>query len=69
MMHYLRIADCYFVLKSYNLAIENYKRAIKLNNDSTYPYFQIALSFGLLEKPLEEINQLKAIINYFRIHL
>ena len=62
---YLRIADSYFILKSYSSAIENYKRAIKLNNDSTYPYFQIASSFGLLERPLEKINQLKEIIESF----
>ena len=62
---YLRIADSYFILKSYSSAIENYKRAIKLKNDSTYPYFQIASSFGLLERPLEKINQLKATIESF----
>ena len=55
---FLRIADSYFILKSYSSAIENYKRAIKLNNESTYPYFQIAQSLGLLERPSEKINQL-----------
>ncbi|RZP10196.1 MAG: tetratricopeptide repeat protein [Flavobacteriales bacterium] len=62
---YLRIADSYFVLKNYSSAIENYRRAIKLNKRPTYPYFQIALSYGLLDKPLEKINQLKSIIKSF----
>ena len=62
---FLRIADSYFILKSYSSAIENYKRAIKLNNESTYPYFQIAQSLGLLERPSEKINQLKEIIESF----
>ena len=62
---YLRIADSYFIQKSYNSAIENYKRGIKFNYDSTYPYFQIALSYGLMEEPEEKISQLKAIINSF----
>ena len=62
---YLRIADSYFILKSYSLAVENYKRAIRLDNESTYPYFQIAQSFGLLERPSEKINQLKEIIESF----
>tara|TARA_A200000113_G_C8842193_1_gene347288 strand:+ start:15 stop:1631 length:1617 start_codon:yes stop_codon:yes gene_type:complete len=62
---FLRIADSYLMLKSYSLAIENYERAIKLNNESTYPHFQIALSFGLLERPSEKIKQLKAIIKSF----
>ena len=62
---YLRMADCYFVLKNYSSAVENYRRAIKLNKSPTYPYFQIALSYGLLEKPLEKINQLKSIIKSF----
>ena len=36
-----------------------------MNKRPTYPYFQIALSYGLLEKPLEKINQLKSIIKSF----
>ena len=55
---YLRIADSYFIQKSYNSAIENYKRGIKFNYDSTYPYFQIALSYGL-EEPEEKLLNLK----------
>jgi len=62
---YLRIADSHFILKSYKSAIENYKRAIKLSSESTYPYFQIALSFGLIERTSEKINQLKEIIESF----
>ena len=62
---YLRIADSYYIFKSYSLAVENYKRAIRLDNESTYPYFQIAQSFGLLERPSEKINQLKEIIESF----
>ena len=62
---YLRIADSYFILKSYNSAVENYRRAIKLNNDLTYPYFQIAISLGLLERSSEKIEQLNTIIESF----
>ncbi len=62
---YLRIADSYFIQKSYNSAIENYKRAIKLNEDTIYPYFQIALSYGLMGEPTKKISQLKAIIKSF----
>lgn len=44
----IRLADCYYVNKSYDQAIVNYQKAITNNNpDLAYAYFQKAVILGL----------------------
>jgi len=59
----LRLADCYYVSKSYNDALTNYKRAIALNSiDDDYAHFQAGNILGILRKYPEAKNELSLVI-------
>ncbi len=47
----LRLADCYYVAKSYSDALVYYRKAISLNSaDNDYAHFQSGILFGILRK-------------------
>ncbi|MEA3318000.1 MAG: tetratricopeptide repeat protein, partial [Bacteroidota bacterium] len=58
-----RIADCYFIRRSYWLAIDYYDKAIELNLlDKDYALFQRGFALGLLNRPNKKITTLKTLI-------
>ncbi|HYG15211.1 MAG TPA: tetratricopeptide repeat protein [Bacteroidia bacterium] len=57
-----RLADCYFVLKNYDAALESYNFIITKNAvNADYGYFQKGLIFGLQDKNDAKISTLKKI--------
>lgn len=56
----MRVADCYFILREYNKAIESYNLVIdrKLNG-ADYALYQKAMIEGILNKPSEKIAALE----------
>lgn len=60
----LRIADAYFINKSYQNAMDYYNRAINLNiMDTDYAVFQKGLVYGILGSFEEKIATLRKLIN------
>ncbi|MDA3780621.1 MAG: tetratricopeptide repeat protein [Bacteroidales bacterium] len=58
-----RIADCYFIRRSYWLAIDYYDKAIELNLlDKDYALFQRGFALGLVKRPNKKIPTLKRLI-------
>ena len=63
---YLRIADGYFVNRNYSNAINYYNNAIKINGiDSDYAHFQKAISYGLIGKENQKIDELNLFLNKY----
>ncbi len=64
---YLRIGDGYFASSNYSNAITYYKKAIEMKGiDADYAQFQIAISYGLINKENDKIATLNSFLN---IHL
>lgn len=62
----LRIADAYFINKSYQNAMAYYDRAINLNIiDTDYAIFQKGLVYGILGNFEEKIAEMRRLINNF----
>lgn len=58
----LRLADCYYVAKSYNDALIYYKKAIVLNSsDKDYAHFQSGIVDGILRKYPEAKTELSLV--------
>jgi TolA-binding protein len=58
---FLRLGDVYFVTSSYWLALENYYKAINLGiSDQDYAHFQIAISYGFVDRINKKVEGLKA---------
>lgn len=58
----MRSADCNFILKKYEAALDNYDYVISKNSKSAdYALFQRAMILGLQNKPEDKINSLKRI--------
>ncbi len=63
---YLRLADAYFVTRSYANAITNYNYVIQAKTkDEAYAAFQVALSEGYLGKSNQKIEKLEAFISKY----
>lgn len=63
---YLRIGDCHYALRSYEMAIENYDKSTRINSkDSRYAFFQKAMSYGFINQLSQKIQTLKEFINRF----
>ena len=57
---HLRLGDCYFVTSQYSPAIDSYTMAItEGTNNEDYAAFQIAISYGFLDRPDKKIERLK----------
>ncbi len=65
---YLRIADCFFINKDYNRAIENYDKVIKsgLKTDIDYAIYQKACSWGALGNFEKKAEGLKELIDNYK---
>ena len=61
---YNRIADSYFISRTYWVAIENYDKAIEIGLlDKDYALFQRGFSLGLLIRPEKKINTLQQLLD------
>lgn len=61
-----RLADCYFVLKNYDAALEAYNFIITKNaSNADYGYYQKGLIFGLQDKDELKITTLKKVTALF----
>ena len=59
----LRLADCYYVAKSYSDALIYYRKAIALNSaDNDYAHFQSGILFGIMRKYPEGKTELSLVI-------
>lgn len=59
----LRLADCYYVAKSYNDALTYYRKAIALKSpDNDYAHFQSGILYGILRKYPEARTELSLVI-------
>lgn len=62
----LRVADCYFVSKEYNRALDHYEMIItKKLNGSDYALYQKAMIYGLLGKNEDKVAALQKIANSY----
>ncbi len=62
----LRVADCYFVSKEYNRALDHYDMIItKKMNGSDYALYQKALIYGLLGNYNDKVTSLQKIANTY----
>ncbi|GHN01330.1 hypothetical protein WSM22_28190 [Cytophagales bacterium WSM2-2] len=62
----LRLADCYYVSKSYNDALTYYRRAIALNSvDNDYAHFQAGNILGILAKYPDAKSELNLVIKNY----
>ncbi len=65
---FIRTADCYFINKDYNNAIDYYDEAIKIHLiDNDYALFQKANSLGVLGKYNEKITHLETILSNYLV--
>lgn len=63
---YLRLGDSYFVTSQYSPAIDSYSMAIeKGTNNEDYAAFQVAISYGFLDRPDRKIEELKGYSNKY----
>ncbi|MBS1539242.1 MAG: tetratricopeptide repeat protein [Bacteroidetes bacterium] len=59
----LRLADCYYISKSYNDALSFYRKAVGLNSsDVDYAHFQSGIILGILQKYSEAKTELGRVI-------
>ena len=60
-----RRADCYFIQKKYNEACAAYKLVLDdyFNVNDIYPYYQAAVSYGLVKKTDKKIELLSNVMN------
>lgn len=59
----LRVADCFYVSKSYDQAITYYERAMSLQGaNQDYAFYQKAICFGLMGNKNKKIEVLKALL-------
>lgn len=59
---WMRIGDCYFIMRQYNNAISAYSNATKLDvRNADYAYYQQGMGYGALGKSNEKINCLNII--------
>ncbi len=62
----LRLADCYYVSKSYTEALTYYKKAINLNSvDNDYAHFQAGNILGILRRYAEAKTELSLVIRNY----
>ena len=62
----IRLADCYYVNKSYDLALINYQKAINTKNpDLAYAYFQKAVISGLQHNVSQARENFDIVINRY----
>ncbi len=62
----LRLADCYYVNKSYQDALNNYRKANQLNTvDGDYAHMQAGVIFGILQKYPEAEQELTLAISKY----
>lgn len=62
----IRLADCYYVSKSYIEALANYKKAIALNSsDNDYAHLQAGVLLGIQRQYAEAINELNYVIRTY----
>ncbi|MFM8911333.1 MAG: tetratricopeptide repeat protein, partial [Flammeovirgaceae bacterium] len=62
----LRLADCYYVSKSYGEALANYKRAIALNSsDNDYAHLQAGVVLGIQRQYSEAVVELDYVIKTY----
>ncbi len=61
----LRKADCDFVVKNYKSAATAYDIVLRdyFSSDDIYPYYQAALSYGLVNEPEKKIELLANVLN------
>jgi TolA-binding protein len=60
---YNRIGDCYFISRTYWVAIENYDKAIEIGLlDKDYALFQRGFSLGLVIRPEKKVNTLERLL-------
>ncbi len=63
----IRLADCYYVSKSYEDALKFYNQARNIGSpDNDYILFQSGVISGILRKYTESKNQLDALINNYK---
>lgn len=63
---FVRLGDCNFVLTKYNLALENYTKAIEAKSiDMDYASFQKGICYGFIAKNDKKIEQLDSFITQF----
>ncbi|MDR0365208.1 MAG: tetratricopeptide repeat protein [Bacteroidales bacterium] len=67
---YIRLADSYYIAKSFNKAIEYYAKAIDGNaKNADYAVYQEAISFGAQKKFQEKIDQLNLLTTKYSYSL
>ncbi|MDY0198361.1 MAG: tetratricopeptide repeat protein [Tenuifilaceae bacterium] len=60
---YNRIADSYFILRRYWVALDYYENAIKVNTiDVDYAILQRGIAFGLVERPQKKVESLLSLV-------
>jgi len=63
---YLRLADCYFMNKSFNKALDYYTQSIETGaNNADYAMYQKALSYGAQKQFQDKITQLNTLITNY----
>ncbi len=61
----MRLADCYYVLKSYDEAIVAYEYLTRQPSvPKDYIYFQLGLTFQLNDMPSRAVNSFEKVVNY-----
>ncbi|MDD2549793.1 MAG: tetratricopeptide repeat protein [Bacteroidales bacterium] len=61
-----RIADSYFISRSYWVALDYYENAIKTNTiDVDYALLQRGIAFGLVSRPNKKIEELQKLVNSY----
>lgn len=62
----IRLADCYYVTKSYPDALANYKKAIQFNSvDGDYAHLQTGVILGIQRKYVEAAAELEHVIKNY----
>ncbi|MDA0193989.1 MAG: tetratricopeptide repeat protein [Bacteroidetes bacterium] len=62
----VRLADCYFIEKNYNGAINNYEKSLSLgSSDKAYIFLQLGLSYGFSNKINEAKQNFRRVITGF----
>lgn len=62
----LRLADCFYVTKSYADALSNYRRAIQLNSpDNDYAHLQAGVILGIQRKYTEAASELDQVLKNY----
>jgi tetratricopeptide (TPR) repeat protein len=63
----LRLADCYYLAKSYDDALTYYRRAIAIrSSDNDYAHFQSGILYGILRKYPEAKTELSLVIRDYK---